>query len=150
MAGRQRSLVKYKSTHTSLTFPPPHLPALPWWRKTNKQKKYLQWLWHENKFLELLMISPSSADRLVSKLQPAWELGSLPCPVTQYHLPVCLGPSAPPKEAQETVFIFLFHLFQRLVFGISLLLHWRAWSAGSQLSQHLISSDLSCPIDNLL
>lgn len=40
------------------------------------------------------MIFPSSADRLVSKLRPAWKLGNFPCPVTQYHLPVCLGPSA--------------------------------------------------------
>lgn len=39
------------------------------------------------------MISPSSAYRLVHKLQPAWNLGNFPCTVTHYHLPVPLQPS---------------------------------------------------------
>lgn len=51
-------------------------------------------VWHENKFLKLLMIFPSSADRLVGKLQPAWKLGNFPLQVTQYHLLACLAPSA--------------------------------------------------------
>lgn len=57
-------MVKYKSTHITYIALPPPPPCM-------VEEKLLNGIWHENTFLKLLVIFPSSAGRLVSKLQPA-------------------------------------------------------------------------------
>ena len=59
----QRPLVKCKSTRIAYTARPPPLPMV--------EEKLLNGKRHENKFFKLLVIFPSSAGRLLSKLQQA-------------------------------------------------------------------------------
>lgn len=61
-------------------------------------------VWHANRFLKVLMISPPPQLLQTdwgANFQPTWELGNFPRPVTQDQLPPFAWAPAPSTQAED-------------------------------------------------